>query len=79
MGALPTNNTWNLVPPVAEQHVLLCKWTYKFKQDKFGNITKHKAGLVTNGMRQQDGIGFRETFTLTVKPATIRLVLSIAI
>lgn len=40
---------------------------------------KHKARLVTNGMRQRDDLDYNQTFTLVIKPTTIRVVLSLAV
>lgn len=49
------------------------------KQNEFGNIIRHEARLVTNGIKQQDSIDYWETFAPVVKYVTIWLVLSIAI
>nr|GEY68547.1 ribonuclease H-like domain-containing protein [Tanacetum cinerariifolium] len=41
-------------------------------------LSRYKARLVANGQSQQQGIDCDETFSLVVKPATIRTVLSLA-
>ncbi|GJT03461.1 ribonuclease H-like domain-containing protein [Tanacetum coccineum] len=49
-------------------------------QHKFhanGTSSRYKARLVANGSSQQLGVDFDETFSLVVKPATIRTVLSL--
>jgi len=79
MDALMNNNTWSLVPRTADQNVLSCKWVYKLKQDEHGMICKHKARLVANGFRQVDGVDYHETFAPVVKPATIKIILSLAV
>lgn len=43
------------------------------------SIDKFKARLVTKGYNQMLGLDYKETFSLAVKSATIRSVLSIAI
>ncbi|GKB42635.1 ribonuclease H-like domain-containing protein [Tanacetum coccineum] len=40
-------------------------------------LSRYKARLVANGSSQQLGVVFDETFSLIVKPATIRMVLSL--
>lgn len=79
MKALEKNETWSLIPRALEHKVLNCKWVYKLKQDENGNISRHKARLVANGMRQIDDIDVHDTSAPVIKPTTIRVVLSIAI
>ncbi|GKD60136.1 ribonuclease H-like domain-containing protein [Tanacetum coccineum] len=43
-----------------------------------GTLSRYKARLVTKGSSQQLGVDFDETFSLVVKPATICMVLSLA-
>ncbi|GKB86729.1 ribonuclease H-like domain-containing protein, partial [Tanacetum coccineum] len=50
---------------------------HKFHAD--GTLSRYKACLVANGSSQQLGVDFDETFSPVVKPATIRMVLSLAV
>ena len=43
-----------------------------------GNISKHKACLVTQGYVQQEGIDYDETFAPVARMETVRIFLSIA-
>ncbi|KAK1434088.1 hypothetical protein QVD17_11006 [Tagetes erecta] len=77
--ALVKNGTWSLVPPVSNTNVVDCKWLYRLKHDKNGDLNRYKARLVAKGFSQQEGIDFHETFSPVIKPATIRTVLSLAV
>ncbi|GKA67284.1 ribonuclease H-like domain-containing protein [Tanacetum coccineum] len=50
---------------------------HKFHAD--GTLSRYKARLVANSSNQQHGVDFDETFSLVVKPATIRTVLSLVV
>jgi hypothetical protein len=77
--ALMRNKTWHLVPPQADRNVIDCKWVFKVKHKAGGLIDRHKAHLVAKGFKQRLGIDYDDTFSHVVKPATIRLVLSLAV
>ncbi|WKA03696.1 hypothetical protein VitviT2T_021792 [Vitis vinifera] len=77
--ALLKNQTWSLVPPPSNVKIIGCKWVFKLKHKPDGNIDRYKARLVAQGFHQTYGIDFFETFSLVVKPCTIRLVISIVV
>uniref|UniRef100_A0A2N9IDE7 CCHC-type domain-containing protein n=1 Tax=Fagus sylvatica TaxID=28930 RepID=A0A2N9IDE7_FAGSY len=77
--ALIKQATWSLVPPPPNHNVVGCKWVYKLKTHSDGSIARYKARLVAKGFHQQQGVDFDETFSLVIKPPTVRMVLSLAV
>jgi histone deacetylase 1/2 len=77
--ALMSNKTWHLVPLPKGKNIIGCKWVYKIKRKADGSIDRYKARLVAKGYKQRYGIDYEDTFSLVVKAATTRLVLSLAI
>jgi hypothetical protein len=76
--ALIDNDTWRLVPRPPSANVVSGKWIFKHNYHSDGTLARHKARWVVRGFSQQHGINYDETFSLVVKLATIRVVLSIA-
>jgi hypothetical protein len=77
--ALQRNKTWHLVPPRKGINIIDCKWVYKIKRKPDGTVDRHKARLVAKGFKQRYGVDYEDTLSPVVKPATIRLVLSLAL
>jgi len=76
--ALVDNGTWRLIPRPPRANIVSGKWIFKHKYHSDGSLARHKARWVVRGFSQQYGIDYEETFSPVVKPATIRVVLSIA-
>jgi hypothetical protein len=76
--ALFDNGTWRLVPRPPGANVVMGKWIFKHKFHSDGSLARHKARWVVRGFSQCHGIDYDETFSPIVKPATIRIVLSLA-
>nr|GEW03843.1 ribonuclease H-like domain-containing protein [Tanacetum cinerariifolium] len=77
--ALISNGTRVLVPHPANINVVRTMWLFKHKFKADGSLSRYKARLVANGRSQQQGIDCDETFSLVVKRATIRIVLSLVV
>jgi hypothetical protein len=77
--ALRHNGTWQLVPSCPGVNVIDSKWIFKVKKHVDGSIERYKARLVAQGFKQRYGLDYEDTFSIVVKPTTIRLLLSLAI
>ncbi|GKD76034.1 ribonuclease H-like domain-containing protein [Tanacetum coccineum] len=53
-------------------------WLFRYKYHADGILSRYKARLMANGITQLEGVDIDETFSLVVKPSTIRTVLSLA-
>nr|GEV95399.1 ribonuclease H-like domain-containing protein [Tanacetum cinerariifolium] len=77
--ALVKNGTWLLVPRPSCVNMARTMWLFKHKFHADGTLSRYKARLVANSSSQQLRVDFDETFSLVIKSATIRMVLSLAV
>uniref|UniRef100_A0A803NT19 Reverse transcriptase Ty1/copia-type domain-containing protein n=1 Tax=Cannabis sativa TaxID=3483 RepID=A0A803NT19_CANSA len=77
--ALKKAGTWSLVPYSPHMTVIGNKWVHKVKLDAHGNLDRLKSRLVTKGYLQTPGIDYEETFSSVVKPATVRIIFTLAV
>ncbi|KAG8473172.1 hypothetical protein CXB51_035110 [Gossypium anomalum] len=66
-------------PCTVEEALNHLDWRLAIKKNPDGTISRRKARLVAKGCSQVPGYDFKETFSPVVKPATIRLILSVAV
>lgn len=78
--ALVKNNIWTLGPKPKNKKHISSKWVFrvKLKSDKFF-FDKYKSSKVAEGYKKKYRIDYSETFSLIVKPQTMRIVLILAI
>jgi hypothetical protein len=77
--ALITNSTWELVPRPVDSNAITSKWIIKHKFNSDGALKWYKDRWVLHGFTQRPGVDYDETFSLMVKPATVCMVLSLAV
>jgi hypothetical protein len=77
--ALISNGTWSLCPRPHYHNIIRNMWVYKIKRQFDGSVERFKARLVVKGFDQQCSVDYMETFSLVIKPSTIRIILSLAV
>jgi hypothetical protein len=77
--ALQANDTWELVPRPSGINLVTGKWIFRHKFFADGSLDRYKARWVLRGFTQRPGIDYDETFSPVVKPATVRVVLTLAL
>jgi transposase InsO family protein len=70
--------TWRYAHKPAAANLVGCKWIFKIKRDKDGNISKFKARLVAQGFTQVYGIDYAETYAPVARYSSIRLIIALA-
>jgi hypothetical protein len=60
-------------------NIIDCKWVYKVKRKSYDTVDWYKARLVAKSFKQRYVVDYEDSFSLVIKPATIRLVLSVAL
>ncbi|GLJ31038.1 hypothetical protein SUGI_0621080 [Cryptomeria japonica] len=70
------NQTWELVPRLADKNAIGTKWFYRNMIDEEGKIVRHKSRLKCKGYSQVEGIYFEEKFALVARLEAIRMFLS---
>ncbi|KAL4565872.1 hypothetical protein LXL04_029978 [Taraxacum kok-saghyz] len=71
--ALIRNQTWSLVPPESAPNLVGCKWVFELNLNPMVPLIALK-----HGFHQRPGLDYVETFSPVVKPASLRLILSLA-
>lgn len=77
--ALYENKTWSLVPPSPDMNLVTRKLIFKVKTKTDSSVERYKARLVARSFTQLHGLDYDETFSPVVRPATIRLILHLAL
>lgn len=73
------NHTWDLISPALATNLVGYMWIFTIKRHADGSIDRFKVWFIAKGFNQCPGIDYHDTFNLVIKPATIRLVLSVSV
>jgi hypothetical protein len=71
-------HTWDLIGTPPDTNVIPSGYVFHQKHDSNGIIKRYKACCIAKGYRQQFGVNYTDTFTPTVCPATLQILLSLA-
>ena len=78
LNSLIKARTWRYVHKPTAANLVGCKWVFKIKRDKDGNISKFKARLVAKGFTQVHGVDYTETYAPVARYSSIRLIIALA-
>ena len=70
---LQIQNTWKLIKPSSNAHILDSRWIFKIKLNKNSSINKRKTRFVTKEFQQKYDIDFLKTYNNTVKPMMYKM------
>lgn len=76
---LEQTQTWSLIHPSPNFTVIGFKWVYAIKRNSNDSVMRYKSRLVALRNHQIEGLDFTEAYSPVVKPATIRMFLTLAL
>ena len=77
MESMKENQVWKLVELSKAHKAIRNRWVLTVKRKTDRTIESYKAHLVAKGYTQKEGIDYDETFSLVVRFALVRLILTI--
>ena len=76
--ALIVNGTWEYCKRPVGKNIITSKWVFKVKYTHNNLIDRYKARLVARGFTQIFGVDYEETFAPTLRPESLRMLISFA-
>ncbi|GJX99447.1 retrovirus-related pol polyprotein from transposon TNT 1-94 [Tanacetum coccineum] len=71
-------DVWELVECPLGRHIIAVKWIWKNKTNVENMVIQNKSCLVAKGYRQEEGIGFEESFALVARLEAVRIFVAYA-
>ncbi|GJW12984.1 retrovirus-related pol polyprotein from transposon TNT 1-94 [Tanacetum coccineum] len=71
-------DVWELVPRPDGKNIIAVKWLWKNKSDAENIVIRNKSCLVAKGYKQEEGIGFEESFALVTRLKSVRMFVAFA-
>ena len=78
VNSLKQNGTWDLVRLPPGSVPIPCRFDFKVKRGRDGEVNRFKSRLVIQGFRQVYGIDYTESFSPVVRYSTLRILLAFA-
>ena len=78
MRPLKENGMYMVVDRPRGKKVVKSKWVCRKKVNPDGTVDKYKAGCVAKGFTQREGVDYGETFSLTIRHESIRMMAAAA-
>ena len=75
--SLQSNKVWKLEQLPNGTKPLKGKWHFAVKYNADGTVNKYKARFVAKGFSQKEGVDYNETYSLTARLTTIRVLLNL--
>ena len=69
------DEVWDLVELLEAHKPISCKWVFKTKRDSKRKVERHKVRLVAKGFTSNEGIEYRETFSLLARKDSLRILM----
>lgn len=76
--ALIANGTWEYCERPYDKNIVTSKWVFRIKYTHNNLIDRYKARLVARGFTQIFGVDYEETFAPTLRPESLRMLISFA-
>lgn len=73
------NGIWEVVSPLTEVNIIIGRWIFRLKKDRFGNVLKYKACWVTHSYKQKEGLDYVNTFATIVKPMSYKYLMAVEV